>query len=336
MFKNRIMQFDHVFFNGSQWVYSYPGEPNRFIDVIYTGRIVRDQSLRSCEETHLKSLGYTLENCTIQGSEVSVEKAIRGIFALKQPWEKKLPHCPRGKPLYTSEDYALHEEEQNYEYLWSPKEGKPLQLFVAFRRDIEGPTETIWGMRDRAPIVTVGTQEYKLRVISNASLRRFLEMLATGGTLAYRFGDPVYFQDKPTCYKGMNLGTILAIADFGPRYLPTWCVQTVNVFGWVREHNVGEGRLITTYDPQDYIDVPLVNEMLESLTSHREVHDEAMVILEKNPVSLDGQREFIWLSRRLWTKFVELGKEEGRYLSNPTEETLDAFASELRYFYETP
>ena len=54
------------FFDGQGWVYSHPGKPNRFIRPIYSSaKIVRDKALFPREEAHLKSLGYTLEGCSL-------------------------------------------------------------------------------------------------------------------------------------------------------------------------------------------------------------------------------------------------------------------------------
>ena len=269
---------------------------------------------------------------------MSSDSAVKKILSLQQPWGKKLPHCGFGRPLYTSADYAEYQEEQNYEYLWEPKGGDPINLFVHIDRNIGEPTETSWGMYDLRPIVTVGTKDHKLIVKTKASLKRFLSMLSKGYIPQYKTGDLVYF--GRSSYQGIRetmLGEIVAIECNKPDYPFTWCVKTTGLTGWVQRWSVYEPLLNTTYNPADLWDKHLVDEMLETLTSYSEVQEEAEAILQNHPTQLARQREFTWFSRRLWKKFAKIMQQHHiSYLGQVHEETLDAFAARLKTYCENP
>ena len=271
----------------------------------------------------------------------STRVVAKDILAMRKPWVKKLLHCAYGLPSYSPEDYEGCHESQTYTYKFetSPED---ILLQVTFDRNIGAPGGHSWGMTDLSPIITVGTDEYQVRVKDKASLIRLLGKFTnplSNKLFKFKTGDLVYIRNTIANGKGdlsrSLSGRITAVDALPLNGDPVWEINVQYDHEFTLRYIASQEFINLDYQAEEYINRPLVAGMMECFTSHKEVYDRATAILELEP--LQRQKEFLSLAKNLFHEYYDICKNEGMFINRFTEEeTIDTFAAELQHWYETP
>lgn len=263
----------------------------------------------------------------------SLTRAATKALSLVKRWKNTdLPYSSEGKPFYDSEVYRKYYEEQEYVLPF-----EDTYLLVKFERNLEPPSEYTWGIRDGKAIcyITAYTDKGKFHTVKASSIIntvRFLEKVSNRDHFAFDLKDRVVFRYN----NAPEFGSIKAINSITKEGEVEYLIQ-LDKYGtaevWDDQLNWED-----SYNPENYIENVIVDQLMIVCTSNEEIYDQAEVILNKYHFESQERERFIEFRKLAVQFFSDYQKDAFKNgwvnYSQLSSESFDHFAKELLNYYK--